>query len=136
MSHIIGDTRQPEAKPPYIPPALEPINDRVVVQADVIPELTKGGLALPNNAVGRRLSRYGTVLAVGPGLLRVFREMRFTAQDGKEVHVDCGERFPMQAKVGDRVILPAQAERMTMDPDDRESELVILQESQLLAILR
>jgi co-chaperonin GroES (HSP10) len=137
MSRIIGsENSKPEAKPPYTPPPIEPINDRIVVQADVIPELTKGGLALPNDAVGRRLSRYGTVLAVGPGALRVFREMRFTAQDGKDIRVDCGERFPMQCKVGDRVILPTHAERMTMDPDDRESELIILQESQLLAILR
>src|SRR5208283_2360768 len=69
---------------PYVPPSLEPINDRIVVQADIVPELTKGGLALPNDAVGRRLSRYGTVLAVGPGALRVFREMRFTGQDEKD----------------------------------------------------
>ena len=135
MSKIIGSENH-KPTTPYAPPAIEPINDRVVVQPDVVPEVTKGGIALPNNAVGRRLSRFGTVLAVGPGLLRVFREMRFTGQDGKDLRVDCGERFPMQTKVGDRVILPAMAERMTMDPDDKESELVICSESQLLGIVK
>ena len=135
MSRIIGS--EPTPKTPYTPPPIEPINDRVVVQADVIPELTKGGLALPNDAVGRRLSRYGTVIAVGPGAMRIFP---LTDPDRpRPGHPDLpalDTRFPMQTKVGDRVILPAAAERMTMDPDDRESELVILQESQLLAILR
>jgi hypothetical protein len=63
--------------------------------------------------------------------------MRLTSNHNDQiVHVDLGERFPMMCKVGDRVILPGHTERVTMDPDDQTSEVVIVQESQLLGILR
>jgi co-chaperonin GroES (HSP10) len=108
-------------------PPIEPINDRVVVQSDIIPELTKGGIAMPNSAVGRRASRIGTVVAVGPGALRVFTG---------DVAGTSAIRFPMQTKVGDRVIVPAHGDIVAMDPDDITSELMIVPEGQLLAILR
>ncbi len=126
MSRIIGATED-KPKVPYTPPAITPIGDRVVIQADVLPELTKGGIALPNSVVGKRASRMGTVVAVGPGQLR-FTPV-YTAE-GKLV-----ERAPMQCKVGDRVIIPQTMDRVQMDLDDEQSELVILPENHLLAIL-
>ncbi len=117
MSRIIGSEETP--KTPYTPPALTPIDDRVVVQADLIPELTKGGIALPNQFVGKRASRMGTVIAVGPGARNVFQ----------------GGRCEMTVKVGDRVILPHTMDRVQMDLDDAASELVVLPEAALLAVL-
>jgi len=118
MARIIGATED-KPKTPYIPPEMTPIADRVVVQSDVLPELTKGGIALPNSVVGKRASRMGTVIAVGPGAQRLLQE----------------GRGPMQCKVGDRVILPQTLDRVQMDLDDEQSELVILPESHLMAIL-
>ena len=118
MSRIIGATED-KPKAPYTPPAIQPIGDRVVVQADVLPELTKGGIALPNSVVGKRASRMGTVVAVGPGQQRLLTDGLTT----------------MQCKVGDRVIIPQTMDRVQMDLDDEQSELVMLPESHLLAIL-
>jgi co-chaperonin GroES (HSP10) len=126
MSRIIDAEPETETKTPYTPPPIRPIGDRVVVQADVVPELTKGGIALPNAVVGKRASRMGTVIAIGPGQLRVFPD---TSVGGT------GDRFPMTCKVGDRVIVPSAVDQVLMDVDVKDSELMIISESQILAIL-
>lgn len=108
----------------HLPP-VEPISDRVVVRRDTADAITKGGIALP--AASQGFARLGTVIAVGPGALRVFTG---EAAGTRET------RFPMQCKVGDRVILPAMCEAIKLDPWDDASEVAICQEGALLAILR
>jgi len=129
MARIIGSEDKP--KTPYVPPALIPIGDRVAIQADVLPELTKGGIALPNSVVGKRAGRMGTVVAVGPGSRRItpLWEVDATGQ-GKY-----SDLIPMQCKVGDRVIIPQTMDRVQLDMDDEQSEVIILPESQLMAIM-
>ena len=129
MSSIIGSEDTPKA--PYTPPPLDPIGDRVVVQADLVPEVTKGGIALPNAYVGRRAGRFGTVVAVGPGQRR--RNPLWIADgNGQGKWSDV---FPMQCKIGDRVIVPQTMDRVQMDLDVVDSELLIVPEGQLMAIM-
>jgi co-chaperonin GroES (HSP10) len=113
-------------------PTLDPINDRVVVQADIVSEMTKGGVVRPDHVVGRRCSRFGTVVAVGPGALRIFPHAN-EDESGKWQEID---RLPMRCKVGDRVILPPRCDNVFMDPDDIGSQLMILPEGELLAIIK
>ncbi len=124
MSRIIGSEEKPPT--PYTPPALIPIGDRVVVQADLVPEVTRGGIALPNAYVGKRAGRFGTVIAVGPGQRRL---MPRWAEGG------WSDTYPMQCKPGDRVIIPQTIDRVLMDVYQPDSELVMLPENQLLAIM-
>ena len=70
---------------------IEPIGDRVVVKRNIAIGQTAGGLALPDSA--KESPRIGTVVAVGPGALRLFSNE--LAPDGTE------DRFPMQCEVGD-----------------------------------
>jgi co-chaperonin GroES (HSP10) len=105
--------------------SIEPIGDRVVVERRGASNTTPGGIALPDNAI--ETPRIGTVIAVGPGALR------FSAVSNDGIVCD---RYPMQCNVGDRVLLPHHAEIIRLDPKDAASEVVICQESSLLAILR
>ncbi|KAI6239485.1 10 kDa chaperonin [Aphelenchoides fujianensis] len=66
---------------------LKPLFDRVVVERAVADTKTKGGIMIPEKAVGKVLE--GKVVAVGPG---------FRAESGNIV--------PNSLKVGDRVLLP------------------------------
>ena len=105
---------------------LEPILDRVVVKRDLAQEKTYGGVELPDSA--QRLSHLGTVLAVGPGMLRATQAFYEDSPPS--------DRHPMQCCVGDRVLLPSHILEVQLDPDDPQSKVIILQESQLQAILR
>jgi len=131
MLAIIRGKNTTDPKPPYTPPAIQPIGDRIVVQIDLLPEITKGGIALPNNVVGKRASRIGTVVAVGPGQLRP--EPFWISGDDGMAHPS--DRYAMQTRVGDCVVLPQWVDRVQMDLDDEQSELAYLSESDLLAIL-
>ena len=116
---------------------IEPINDRVVVRRDVAAKMTKGGIALPDKSQNDK--RIGTVIAVGPGALRLFPLDHSTVgtnmKTGEKAVLRPADRFPMQCKVGDRVLLHS-GDSIELDEDDPSSEVVICQESQLLAILR
>ena len=103
-------------------PVIEPIGDRVVVRRKPANDTTPGGIVLPDAAKETR--SVGEVIAIGPGALRGFR------QPGES------ERYPMQAQVGDKVILPIGAQIIKLDEDDPTTEVVIAQECTLLAILR
>ena len=123
---------------------LEPILDRVVIKRDLAQEKTAGGVELPDNA--KRLPHLGTVIAVGPGQFRImasdtyaFNEDSYVpGGDEDDALTDSGteDRYPMQCKVGDRVLLPPSVFEIKLDPDDPQSKVVICQESTLLAILR
>lgn len=104
---------------------IHPIGDRVFVKRDSAADMTPGGIALPDNA--KVSKRMGTVVAVGPGAHRAFSAAAATHQE---------DRYPMQCKIGDRVLLPGNAEIISLYPDNPDSEVVVCQECQLLAILR
>jgi len=95
--------------------AFEPIGTRLVVKRDAADDMTKGGIALPDNA-SRDKPRLGTVIAVGPGRQQ---------PDGSFI--------PGQVKNDDRVILSNFAgDVFTHD----EEEYVMASEQDVLAILR
>lgn len=66
---------------------ITPMHDRFLVRRDPPPDLTKGGIVIPESIKWR--GDRGKVLAVGPGK-----------------KLDDGSRLPMSVKVGDTVMLP------------------------------
>ena len=103
-------------------PTFEPIGDRVVVQRRKASGTTKGGIVLPDAA--RETEQLGTIIAIGPGAVRS------TRQPGDP------ERYSMQAKVGDTVLLPPGAPIIKLDEADLETEICICPEHALLASVR
>ena len=108
-------------------PVLEPIGDRVIVKRKRASDTTPGGIVLPDAA--QESSRIGEVIAVGPGMFRQF-------PSGTAMPTANAERYPMQTKVGDKVLLPNGAQIIQLDEGDPDSEVVVCQEVQLLAIFR
>jgi chaperonin GroES len=102
-------------------PAIYPIGDRVIVKRKAASDTTKGGIVLPDAV--RETKSIGEVIAIGPGALRAYR------QPGEP------ERYPMQDKVGDKVILPIGTQIIKLDEDNPDTEVCICCENQLLAIL-
>ncbi len=90
---------------------LNPLDDRVVVQAMDAEETTAGGIVLPDAA--REKPQRGTVLAVGPGRL-----------------LDSGERCAVSVTVGDEVLFGKYG---GMDIEVDGEEVKILRESDILA---
>lgn len=90
---------------------LNPLDDRVVVQALEAEETTAGGIVLPDAA--REKPQRGEVLAVGPGRL-----------------LDSGERCAVSVKVGDEVLFGKYG-GTEIEVDGKEVK--ILRESDILA---
>ena len=90
---------------------LQPLGDRLVVEALEEEEVTVGGIVLPDTA--REKPQRGKVLAVGPG-----------ARDEK------GERVPMDVAEGDEVIFSKYGGTEIRLGSD---EVLILRESDVLA---
>jgi co-chaperonin GroES (HSP10) len=111
----------------------EPIGDRIIVARDPTEEQTPGGIVLPQQYQPEGGPRRGTVLAVGPGVLRQVPLFVPAIQDPFQV-VDerQRDRYPMQIKVGDRVVISSYAEEVNTDT----AEVVILRETEVLAIIR
>ncbi|HWD40052.1 MAG TPA: co-chaperone GroES [Fimbriimonas sp.] len=65
--------------------AIQPLHDRIVVEAAAKEERSAGGIILPDNA--QEKPQRGKVLAVGPGKM-----------------LDSGQRSAMDVKVGDTVL--------------------------------
>jgi len=103
-------------------PEIIPIGNMCVVQRKKASDTTKGGIALPDAA--RETKMLGTVIAVGPGSLRSNR------------HEGETERYPMQVKVGDKVLLATGTQVLRLDEADPDTELCIAPEHHLLAILK
>jgi len=92
---------------------IQPLADRVVVQALAEAEQTKGGLYIPDTAKEKPLQ--GEVMAVGPSKLS-----------------DEGTRLAPDLKVGDRVLYGKYSgTEVTVDGE----EFLILRESDILAVL-
>ena len=64
---------------------LQPLHDRIVIEADAHEEISAGGIILPDSAKEKPMR--GTVLAVGPGKT-----------------LDSGKISPVEVKVGDAVL--------------------------------
>ena len=111
---------------------IEPIGDRVVVRREKAKTVTAGGIALPDKAQPN--PRVGTVIAIGPGAWRFIPIQPLLGACPADV-ARPEDRFPMQCCPGDRVLLPYTAEVLRLDPADEDSEVVVCQENQLLAIL-
>lgn len=92
---------------------LEPMGDKVVVEREVLSDVTAGGIVLPDSAKDKP-SR-GTIVAVGPGKV-----------------LDDGSRGELQVKVGDRVLFTSYAPE-TIEIDDQE--LLLMSESDILAVI-
>ncbi len=90
---------------------LEPMSDRVIIQATPKEEITKGGILLPDTA--KEKPQEGKIIAAGPGRVG-----------------DDGKRIAMEVKKGDIVIYAKYAGTEIKIDDE---ELIILRESDILA---
>ena len=92
---------------------LNPLADRVVVQAAEAEEKTKGGIILPDTAKEKPVE--GTIVAAGPGKV-----------------ADTGELVKMSVKVGDKVLYGKYSgTEVTIDG----TEYLIMRESDIFAII-
>jgi len=92
---------------------LNPLADRVVVQAAEAEEKTKGGIILPDTAKEKPVE--GTIVAVGPGKV-----------------ADNGELIKMTIKVGDKVLYGKYSgTEVTVNG----IEYLIMRESDIFAII-
>lgn len=93
---------------------LQPLADRIVVQAIEREQTTASGIVLPDTA--RERPQEGTVLAVGPGRLN-----------------EAGERVTPDVKTGDVVLYTKYAgTEVKIDGE----ELLILRETDILAVMK
>lgn len=92
---------------------IQPLSDRVVVQALDEAEQTRGGLYIPDTA--KEKPQQGTVVSVGPGKLS-----------------DQGERLAPDVKQGNTVLYGKYSgTEVTVDGED----YLILRESDILAVI-
>lgn len=92
---------------------LQPLHDRIIVEAAAKEEKTAGGIILPDNAQEKPLK--GTVLAVGPGK-----------------RLDSGALAPIDVKVGE-VVLYGKYSGTEVTVDSKE--YIILRAEDILAIV-
>ncbi|KAH8269994.1 hypothetical protein KR018_001880 [Drosophila ironensis] len=94
-----------------------PMLDRILIQRAEALTTTKGGIVLPEQAVGKVLE--GKVLAVGPG----------------PRNATTGNHIPIAIKEGDRVLLPEfGGTKVNIDGDEKKA-LFLFRESDILAKL-
>lgn len=99
---------------------LRPLHDQLAVRVEVDPELTRGGLYIPDVA-RRGESAVGVVVAVGPG----------------RRDPDTGERCEMEVEVGDRIAYEGfraihKAER---EVEGRLERFAIIEQRHVLVVL-
>ncbi len=96
---------------------LTPIADRIIVRREASEEKTAGGILLPDAA--KKKPQRGTILAVGPGKL----------------NLKDGTRMPMQLKVGDVVLFTAWAGDEFKDAKQKAGEVLVMHESDVMAVV-
>lgn len=90
-----------------------PLDNRVLVKQDEEPEMTSGGLYLPDTA--KESPQQGVVRRVGPGK-----------------RLDSGELLPLSVKEGDKVIFGKYSgTKMKVDGE----ELLFMREDDIMAIV-
>lgn len=93
---------------------LQPLSDRLIVEAVTENEVTKAGIILPET-IDKEKPERGRVIAMGPGKM-----------------MDDGKRLAMDVKVGDMVIFKKYApDEIKIDGKD----YLILSESDIMAIV-
>lgn len=93
---------------------LQPMNDRVIVRPMEETESMYGNIIIPD--LGKERPEMGEVIAVGPGRMSEF-----------------GHMIPVNAKVGDKVLIPKiGAIRVEFDSD----EYYIVPDKEILAIVK
>lgn len=90
---------------------LTPLRDKVIVKPEPAEERTKSGIVLPDSA--KEKPQEGTVIAVGTG------------------EISNGQRFPLEVKVGDKIIYSKYG---GMEVKIDNEEYVILSEKDILAV--
>jgi len=90
---------------------LVPLRDKVIVKPEPAEEKTKSGIVLPDSAKEKPVE--GTVIAVGSG------------------EISNGQRFPLEVKIGDKVIYSKYG---GIEVKIENEEYVILSERDILAI--
>jgi chaperonin GroES len=93
---------------------IKPLGNRVLIQRSK-PQLTKGGILLPDSA--QEKPKEGTVVSTGPGKID-----------------ENGTREPMNVKVGDRVLFSTYSGTEVKNREGEEDYL-ILSEDDILGIL-
>ena len=93
---------------------LNPLGDRLVVEAIEQEDATASGILIPESA--KEKPQQGNVLAAGPGRLD-----------------DDGKRIPMEVKVGDTVVYAKYAGTSFKTEDG--NDILFLKEGDILAIL-
>ncbi len=96
--------------------AIQPLDDRILVQRLAQEEKTVGGILLPDNA--REKPQKGKVMAVGTGKMK---------KDGG--------RSAMQLKVGDTVIFTSWAGDEVKKQHKTADDLLIMREEDVLAVV-
>ncbi|MCB9761889.1 MAG: co-chaperone GroES [Alphaproteobacteria bacterium] len=92
---------------------VRPLYDRVLVKRNDEPNMTKGGIYLPETAKEKPIE--GTILAVGSGRVS-----------------DDGDVTPLEVKVGDKVVFGKYAgTEIKVDGEDR----LILREDDILGVI-
>lgn len=108
------------AAPEAREPELIPLGNFYLVRLLPAPDMTESGIALPENTVGDAFD--GVILAHGPGRI--------------DAH---GHRYPLQAAVGDRVMMRPWdfwPMRETTDADGRPVKLGFVRDEALVALKR
>ena len=98
---------------------LVPAGFRVLVLPDQLEEMSKGGIILARleERLHRQAQQTGVVVAIGPTAWKGFDE---------------GEPW---AKEGDRVVYSKFGGRTVVDPDEPETEYILLNDEDILATL-
>ena len=94
--------------------SIRPIGDRIAVKPVAVEEKTKSGIVLPGSA--QEKPHQGEVVAVGSGY----------------VSQATGQRIPLEAKVGDKVVYGRHA---GVDVKFDGEELILLTENDILVVL-
>ena len=107
----------------------EPMLDTVIVERELI--TMDGSVELPQKAWHHKM--YGTVVAVGPGMLRTMPVSLAELEAGANP-----DRYPTQCKVGDIVLCNEGMNMIHADPlnPDPKKTFFFCSERQLVAILR
>jgi chaperonin GroES len=92
---------------------VKPLNDRVLVKRMEEPEVTKGGIVIPDTAKEKPIE--GRVVAAGPGKMS-----------------DAGKRMALQVKEGDRVLFGKYA---GTEIKVEGEEYLMMREEDILAIV-